>query len=163
MSLLHSAMVWGPPTLILGDVAGPSQEIMLVPIDFPPQQCHNNTLHSAFDQVMKTDGQTVCPNVTVTFLHFVFIRDRLCRVTETPEEHNQFQVLKSWREMIFRVARYSLMAYHVGYDKTLESNHGLILLAEHLGGCAAMGSVSWTTWLKKLKKAPLRPLPIMKV
>lgn len=56
---------------------------MLVPAlhykeDFPLEQSHNGTLRSAFDQMMSAYSQIVRPDVALTLLHFVTIRDRIC-------------------------------------------------------------------------------------
>lgn len=45
--------------------------------DFPLERSCDDTLSSAFDQAIKIDGQMMCTDITLTFSHFVFIRDRL--------------------------------------------------------------------------------------
>lgn len=57
--------------------------------DFPLERSCDDTLSSAFDQAMKIDGQMMCTDITLTFSHFVFIRDRLYRDTTTQKEHTQ--------------------------------------------------------------------------
>lgn len=44
---------------------------------FPPEQSRDDTLSSAFDQVMKIIGQMVCPDVALTYSHFAMVTDRL--------------------------------------------------------------------------------------
>lgn len=46
--------------------------------DFPLERCCDDTLSlELLDQAMKIDGQMMCTDITLTFSHFVFIRDRL--------------------------------------------------------------------------------------
>lgn len=65
---------------------------------FPPEQSQDDTLSSAFDQVMKIIGQMVCPDVALTYSHFAMVTDRLHLVicdTWMEKEHIQLLVLKS--------------------------------------------------------------------
>lgn len=90
---------------------------------FPLEHSHDDTLRSAFDQVIEIDGHVVCSEAVQTYMCFVLLKDRLYRVTRdsrTEETHTQLFVLQSHREMIFRVAHYNPMAGHMRYDKTLE-------------------------------------------
>lgn len=48
--------------------------------DFPPEQSRDDTLSSAFDQMMKIISQMVCPDVALTYPHFAMVTDRLHQV-----------------------------------------------------------------------------------
>ena len=90
--------------------------------DFPLKQSRDDTLCFALDQVIKTDGQSVCPDAAQAYPHFALIRDRLYRVsrdTQTGKEMTQLLVPKSQWETVFQVAHYNPMAGHMGGDKTL--------------------------------------------
>lgn len=91
--------------------------------DFPLEQSYDDTLHSAFNQVIEIDGHLVCPEAAQAYPHFVLLNNRLYQVscdTHTEEEYTQLLVLKSRREIIFQAAHYNPIAGHMGYDKPLE-------------------------------------------
>lgn len=52
--------------------------------DFPLQQARVGTLRSAFDQMMKIDGQGVRPGAAIINRLFALISDRLYRVSRHP-------------------------------------------------------------------------------
>lgn len=90
----------------------PSVPVLPSMEDFSLDQSRDDTLHSAFDQVIKNYRQMVCPDSAKAFPHFVLIRDRLYLVscdTHTREEHTQLLVLKSRQEVVFQVTHYNLM------------------------------------------------------
>lgn len=90
--------------------------------DFPLEQSQDETLHHAFNQVMKTDGCQVHPDTALTHQYFDVIRDRLYRASceaRTEEELTQLLVLKSRQERIFQTAHHNPMAGHLGYDESL--------------------------------------------
>lgn len=91
--------------------------------DFPLEQSCDDSLHSAFDQVIGIDGDQVRPEATRTYPCSVLLNDRLywvSRDTGTEDEQTQLLMSESCREIIFQVAQYNSMAGHMRYDKTLE-------------------------------------------
>lgn len=101
---------------------GPSTEVLLSSVscpmeDFPLEQSCDDTLRSAFDQVVDIDGHVVCPEAVWTYLRFVSWKDRLYRVS--CETHPVVGVTKPPRNYFPGGSLYT-MAEHTGYDKTLE-------------------------------------------
>ena len=150
------------------------QEAPLVPEfhsmeDFPLEQSRDDTLRSAFDQVIQIDGHMVRPDAAQTFPYFSLIRDRLYRVsrdTQLGGETTQLLVPKSRREMVFQAAHFNPMAGHLGYDKTLSR----IMTRFYWPGIR--GEVrSWCASCREcqlvnqpaIPRAPLRPLPLMEI
>lgn len=61
---------------------GPSTEVLLSSVscpmeDFPLEQSCDDTLHSAYDQVIDIDGHLVCPEAMQTYPHFQLRNSRL--------------------------------------------------------------------------------------
>ncbi|XP_062418320.1 uncharacterized protein LOC134129059 [Pungitius pungitius] len=157
-----------------GEPAEPPVETPAVPEfrsmeDFPLEQSRDDTLRSAYDQVIKIDGQLVRPDAAQSYPHFSLIRDRLYRVsrdTRTGEENTQLLVPKSRREMIFQAAHYNPMAGHMGYGKTLDR----IMTRFYWPGirgdarrwCASCPECQLVN-SPAIPRAPLRPLPLVEV
>ncbi|XP_051500808.1 uncharacterized protein LOC127409893 [Myxocyprinus asiaticus] len=137
--------------------------------DFPLEQSQDKTLKHAFDQVRVIDGQQLQPDIALSYPYFAIINERLYRVTQdtqTKEDTTQLLIPRSRREMVFQAAHYNPMAGHLGERKTL--NH---LIARFywpgIGGdvrrwCAACRECQLVNPLAT-PKAPLRPLPLIKV
>lgn len=110
------------------ELVGPSWETPLSPgihsmDNFPLEQSRDDALRSAFDQVMRIDGQMVRPEAALTFPHFVLSRERLHCVSHntcTQEEHTQLLVPRSCGEIFFQAPHCNPMAIHIGYEKTLD-------------------------------------------
>lgn len=60
-----------------GDDGAPPAPVIHSMGDFPLEQHRDDTLRSAFHQVIRIDGHTVCPDAALTYLHFVLIKDGL--------------------------------------------------------------------------------------
>ncbi|XP_051815566.1 uncharacterized protein LOC110961245 isoform X1 [Acanthochromis polyacanthus] len=111
-----------------GEPGGSRQEAPGVPDlhpmeDFPLEQSRDDTVCSAFDQVIKIDGQLVHPGTALTYPHFALIRDRLYRVNHDAQMRDittQLAVSKCCRETVFEAAHYNPMAGHMGYEKSLD-------------------------------------------
>ncbi|XP_077936125.1 uncharacterized protein LOC144383152 [Gasterosteus aculeatus] len=137
--------------------------------DFPLEQSRDDTLRSAYDQVICIDGHLVRPDAAQSFPHFSLIRDRLYRVsreTQTGQEITQLLVPKSRREIIFQAAHYNPMAGHMGYEKTLDR----IMTRFYWPGirgdvrrrCASCPECQLVN-APAIPRAPLRPLPLVEV
>jgi len=82
-----------------GEPAEPAPEFHSME-DFPLEQSRDDTLRSAFDQVIQIDGQLVCPNAVQTYPHFSLIGERLSRVScdaQKVHESTHLLVLRSRR------------------------------------------------------------------
>lgn len=92
------------------EVAGTSTEAPLPPVmhpteDFSLEQSRDDTLRSAYDQVIDIDGLLVHPEAARTYTHFQLRNDRLYRVsldTRTNEICTQLLVPQSRRETFSR-------------------------------------------------------------
>lgn len=92
------------------EVAGTSTEAPLPPVmhpteDFSLEQSRDDTLRSAYDQVIDIDGLLVHPEASRTYTHFQLRNDRLYRVsldTRTNEICTQLLVPQSRRETFSR-------------------------------------------------------------
>lgn len=157
-----------------GETAGPSWEAPPAPEispmgDFPLEQSRDDTLHSAFDQVIEIDGHVVRPEAVRTCPRFILLKDRLYRVsrdTRTEETHAQLLVPQGRREMIFQVAHYNPMAGHMGYEKTLERITARFywpgIHADVRRWCASCPDCQLVNQ-PAIPRAPLRPLPLIEV
>ncbi|XP_062415775.1 uncharacterized protein LOC134107852 [Pungitius pungitius] len=157
-----------------GEPAEPPEETPAVPEframeDFPLEQSRDDTLRSAYDQVIKIDGHLVRPDVALSYPHFSLIRDRLYRVsrdTRTGQENTQLLVPKSRREMIFQAAHYNPMAGHMGYGKTLDRIMARFywpgIRADARRWCASCPECQLVN-SPAIPRAPLRPLPLVEV
>ncbi|KAK9525277.1 hypothetical protein VZT92_016004 [Zoarces viviparus] len=157
-----------------GEPAEPPVETPLGPElhsmeDFPLEQSRDDTLRSAFDQVIRIDGQLVRPDAAQSYPHFSLIRDRLYRVsrdTQSGQENTQLLVPKSRREIIFQAAHYNPMAGHMGYEKTLDRIMTRFYWPSIQGDvrrwCASCPECQLVNQ-PAIPRAPLRPLPLMEV
>lgn len=84
--------------------------------DFPLEESHDDTLCSAFDEVIGTGGHMVHHDAALTCSHFVSFKDRLYRVSRdtcTEKEHAQLLVPKSCWKNDFPNS--SLLSYDAAY------------------------------------------------
>jgi len=70
--------------------------------DFPLEQSPDDTVRSAFEQMIQIDSQLVCCD------------------TQTGQENTKLPVPNRHREIIYQMAHYNPMAVHMGCDKTLD-------------------------------------------
>ena len=159
-----------------GEVEGTAEapvEALRVPLhsmeDFPLEQSRDDTLRSAFDQVIQIDGHKVRPDAALTYPHFALNRDRLYRVsrdTKSGSVITQLLVPRNRREMIFQAAHYNPMAGHMGCDKTLARVMDRFYWPGIWGDvrrwCASCPECQLVN-PPAVPKAPLQPLPLMEV
>ncbi len=159
----------GPAEAAPGERNAVEKLILTERDDFPLEQSQDESLRNAFDQVRSIDGRPLQSARPPSYPYFAILKDRLYRVTQdaqSKQDTTQLLVPKSRREMLFQAAHCNPMAGHLGQAATLNR-----LMARFFWPGIHENVRRWCAACRECQlvnppaspKAPLRPLPLMKV